>query len=170
MFEILRDGRVIEHSRKPKPQNLYNPTAQARPSSFVSPKAPNVDETDAETISLKIDGRKRLMEDKEVYKTYYNSIGFAQGMVFLISSIIFAFTLKFPGISPFLAIWAVITLNRCMGTVVVHCKLRKQLKKYWILDGNLCGIRSITTTYPRILGLVRSFQNIRGRWLLTLNN
>lgn len=157
MFEILRDGRVIEHSRKPKPQNLYDPTAQARPSSFVSPKAPTVKETDAETISSQKDGRKKLMEDKEVYKTYYNSIGFAQGMVFLTSSIIFAFTLKFPGISPFLASWTIITRNRCMGTVVVHCKLRKELEKYWILDRNICGTRSITTTYPRILGLVRSF-------------
>ncbi|KFY90590.1 hypothetical protein V498_05885 [Pseudogymnoascus sp. VKM F-4517 (FW-2822)] len=98
VFEILRDGRVIEHSRKPKPQNLYDPTAQARPSSFVSPNAPTVKETDAETISSQKDGRKKLMEDKEVYKTYYNSIGFAQGMVFSTSSIIFAFTLKFPDV------------------------------------------------------------------------
>ena len=102
MFEIIRDGRLFEHSRKPKPQNLYEPPVEAKSSNFVSPKAPTINDTDTETVSSQQkDRRKKLMQDKEVYKTYYNSIGFTQGMTFLTSSIIFAFTLKFPGIFPF---------------------------------------------------------------------
>jgi ATP-binding cassette, subfamily C (CFTR/MRP), member 1 len=68
------------------------------------PKAlPESKEKVVETVTVKkasdseTNRTKLLIQDRTVYKTYFNSVGSLHSGLFLAGGVLFAFTLKFPG-------------------------------------------------------------------------
>jgi len=49
--------------------------------------------------SEEIKSAKSLVQDRTVYKTYFQSVGSLHSGIFLVGGILFAFTLKFPGMT-----------------------------------------------------------------------
>jgi hypothetical protein len=65
---------------------------------------PEKDENATETINVKqvsasesTPSTKSLVQDRTVYKTYFESVGTLHTGIFLTLGVLFAFTLKFPG-------------------------------------------------------------------------
>ena len=50
-----------------------------------------------DSLSEKTKSTKSLVQDRTVYKTYFQSVGSLHTGIFMAGGILFAFTLKFPG-------------------------------------------------------------------------